>query len=466
MKKENKYNLSIFVFRRDLRLDDNTGLLSALSNSEEVMPVFFFDPRQTNPKSNRYFSKNAFFFMINSLEELNKDISSKGGKLFFFYGKPEKILKQLIKEYNIEAVFFNRDYTPFSKMRDLAISKLCNKMKIDVNIFGDALLHEPEIILKTNGTPYTVFTHYMNAAKKIPVPTPVINFYTNYMKSSNLNIKEKCKLPVNNIKKYEKINNAVLKGGRSGGLKIISNIERFEDYKKLRDFPALDATTHLSAHLKFGTVSIREVYHAISSKFGPDHSLIRSLYWRDFFTYIAYHFPIVFQSAFNKKYRSVKWSNNIKFFNAWKRGKTGFPFIDAGMRELLQTGFIHNRVRMAVASFLTKDLRIDWRLGEKHFAKNLIDYDPCVNNGNWQWVASVGCDAQPYFRVFNPWLQQKKFDPKCIYIKKWVKELVNLNAEEIHSLYKITPPRGYPKPIVDHKKEILITKMLFNQQIK
>nr|WP_280954397.1 deoxyribodipyrimidine photo-lyase [Methanohalophilus levihalophilus] len=249
--------------------------------------------------------------------------------------------------------------------------------------------------------------------------------------------------------------NLYSKGGRENGLEILDNPKRFENYQDERDYPALDATTGLSAHNKFGTVSIREVYHCLADEFGKNHPLITQLYWRDFFTHLAYNNPHVFGHSFRKKYDSLKWIDDKDSFRKWCEGKTGFPIVDAGMRQLNTTGYMHNRVRMIAASFLVKDLHIDWRWGERYFAQHLVDYDPCVNNGNWQWAASTGADSQPYFRIFNPWLQQTKFDKDCEYIKTWVPELADVDPKRIHRLGHDEKHRipDYPAPIVDHSRE-------------
>ncbi len=451
MLKNKKYSISLFIFRRDLRLDDNTGLIKALKFSEQVIPCFIFDPAQVD-KKNSYRSLNCIQFMFESLEDLNKQLITYGSKLYGFYGKPEVIVKNLINKYSIEAVFVNKDYTPFSIKRDKVIENICLKNSVNFNSFSGILLVEPGKILNKNGEPYSIFSYFFKIASKNQINLPVENSYNNYFKKTlhnSISLEEVYKkiLPKPNTYIW-------VKGGRGQSLKILKSISNFKNYDKTKDYPDL-STTNLAAYLKFGTSSIREVYHAIYTNLGPYHTLIRQLFWRDFFTHIAYGSPFVFGHAFKFKYDSLKWSYNKEHFKAWQEGKTGFPIIDAGMRQLNQTGFIHNRVRMLVASFLVKDLHIDWRKGEKYFAQKLVDYDPSVNNGNWQWCASTGTDSQPYFRIFNPWLQQKKFDPKCEYIKKYVPELKSLEPRQIHNLYKINT-QNYPRPLVDHLKEAKI----------
>ncbi|MCX7847016.1 MAG: FAD-binding domain-containing protein, partial [bacterium] len=255
-----------------------------------------------------------------------------------------------------------------------------------------------------------------------------------------------------------------VRGGRREALRILGDLGGFKEYAKTRDFPARP-TTGLSAHIKFGTVSLREVYAAACAALGRGHVLIRELYWHDFFTQIGWHFPHVFGHAFQRRYEKLGWREDEGMFQAWCEGRTGFPIVDAGMRELNTTGFMHNRVRMIVASFLVKDLWIDWRWGERYFAQRLVDYDPCVNNGNWQWAASTGCDAQPYFRVFNPWLQQRKFDGGGEYIRRWVPELAGLTLREIHTpgCAEVRARRGYPMPICDHGEASRLAKARFER---
>lgn len=441
------YTKSIFIFHRDLRLHDNTALREALKTSEVVIPCFIFDEAQISEK-NKFRSLNALQFMIESLIDLRTQLQEKNGELYLFYGKTSEIVENIIEKENIDAIFSNKDYTPFAQKRDADLNKICKKNGLPFFSMPDALLHEPEEILKKDSKPYIIFTPFFKAASQLSVKEPSKNTYTNYFtgKINNSNASLLKKL-------MPKINSSLfVHGGRLEAEKIMSHIKKYSHYDREKDFPALCATTKLSAHNKFGTYSIREIFYALKKILGPHHSLLRQLYWRDFFTHIAYHFPHVFGHAFHEKFDSLEWENNNKKFEAWCTGTTGFPIVDAGMRELNTTGFMHNRVRMVVASFLVKDLHIDWRWGERYFASQLIDYDPAVNNGNWQWSASTGCDAQPYFRIFNPWLQQKKFDPECDYIKTWVPELKNIHAKKIHTWDKVctTEKATYPRPIVDH----------------
>lgn len=440
------YPLSLYIFRRDLRLADNTALIEALKHSQSVIPCFIFDKRQI--ENNPYKSENCLQFMAHSLQELNDELESKHSRLYQFYGVAEEIVAQLIEQNNINAVFINRDYTPFSRMRDKKIEGVCKESNVEFHCYADALLHEPEEISKADFKPYTIFTYFFKKSLEKHVRATEKNLYENYYQK---NITLENKTILTNLLKINN-QNIALKGGRSEALTLLKRIKYLENYQDIRNIPAKNGTTHLSAHNKFGTLSIREVYHAIVKEFGKNHTLINELYWRDFFTHIAFHFPYIFNGAFHEKYNGIKWSQNEKHFSAWCNGQTGFPIVDAGMRELNATGYMHNRVRMIVGSFLTKDLHIDWRLGEKYFAQKLIDYDPAVNNGNWQWVASTGCDAQPYFRIFNPWLQQQKFDAECLYIKQWIPELKDATTKQIHHLNhaKTEIMTYYQRPIIDH----------------
>ncbi len=445
-----KYKRSLFIFRRDLRVDDNTTLNKALEFSDEVIPCFIFDPRLADEKR-KYFNYNSFQFLLESLEDLKVQLELIGGRLFIFSALPENVIVELKQNNGIDAVFFNKDYTPFSRKRDYLINVACADAGIDAISFHDALLHEPGTVLTNEGKPYRVFSQFFRKASKIEVPLPVTQeggrFY-----SHNLGQKE---IKLSDFSSLSKNQFLFTKGGRSYALSVLQELRDYRNYDDERNFPSIQGTTGLSAHNKLGTVSIREFYHYVRDELDVGHTLINELHWRDFFTHIAIDFPYVFQKAFKQKFDALSWSDNKELFDAWCKGQTGFPIVDAGMRELNTTGYMHNRVRMIVASFLVKDLHIDWRWGERYFASKLVDYDPSVNNGNWQWAASTGADSQPYFRIFNPWTQQKRFDPECLYIKKWIPELADVPLKTIHSLNTGQQLLGvdYPQPVVDHSKE-------------
>lgn len=446
-----KYSVSLFIFRRDLRIPDNSALIAACEQSQSVIPCFIVDPRQVS-KKNKYRSLPAIQFMGESLQDLAEQFKKKGARLYLFKGVAHTVIQNIIKQLPIDAVFCNRDYTPFSIKRDEAIRAVCARADVDFIQHNDLLLTQPEEIKTKSGTPYLKFTPFFKTAKKQAIAKPYRSRHKNFYTKKIVKMLATGKQIESLISPKNK--NRAVQGGRSEALKTLKKMKKFKNYAKERDFPALDATTRLSAHNKFGTISIREFYHAIAKQLGTQHLLIEQLYWRDFFTQVAYHSPFVFGQSFQQAFDRIKWSKSKKLLTAWCTGKTGFPIVDAGMRQLNETGFMHNRVRMIVASFLTKDLHIDWRTGEKYFAQHLVDYDPAVNNGNWQWCASTGCDAQPYFRIFNPWLQQKKFDPACEYIKQFVQELEKLSAAEIHARQSSDKEiNGYPKPLIDHAKE-------------
>lgn len=454
------YRRSLHLFRRDLRLQDNTALIHALRMSDEVIPCFIFDKRQL--ETNDYKSNACLQFMAASLAELNDKLQQLHSRIYFFDGIAEHVIDELLTHHQIDAVFINRDYTPFSRTRDANIAAACKKHGTAFHVYADALLHEPEECLKANGEPYTVFTHFFKRAAMLEVSAPIVNRLTNYYQQPLAGSNDATLASLQKIHQPD----LLVKGGRREGMRLVKNIAALKNYQESRNFPAKNGTSHLSAHHKFGTISIRETYAFIVNLFGKHHTLVNELYWRDFFTHIAFHFPRVFNHAFREQYQNIQWQTDEKHFRQWCEGMTGFPIVDAGMRELNTTGYMHNRVRMITASFLTKDLHIDWRLGEKYFAQHLVDYDPAVNNGNWQWAASTGCDAQPYFRIFNPWLQQKKFDPECLYIKRWIPELNRLSSSEIHALATHNPSRpvNYPRAIVDHATESKYSKSLFKMR--
>lgn len=451
-----RYSRSIFIFRRDLRLIDNTALNAALSSSQEVFACFIFDPKQI--EDHPYRSSNALAFMLESLNDLQSEIEKHSGKLYLLHGQAPLVLEALIRELEPQAVFVNKDYSPFSRARDHEFKQICDKHQLAFMQLHDALLLDPEKFSKPDGKPYTVFTPFFKRGSQLEVSKPQPLARGKFLDAP-------IHLKIVKTKEFVPPDCAAKRvdfGGRARCREILENLQSKANYENERNFPAMAGTTRLSAHNKFGCCSIRETYHSVAGSLGKNHGLIRELYWRDFFTHIAWHFPYVFQGAFHRQYDSLEWSNNEQHFTAWCSGQTGFPFVDAGMRELLATGNMHNRLRMVVASFLVKDLHISWRRGERFFARHLVDYDPAVNNGNWQWAASTGCDAQPYFRIFNPWLQQAKFDSNCFYIKRWVPELTALEAKKIHKLYELaSPPLNYPSPIVEHSEAKMTAQEMF-----
>jgi len=455
---QKKYDTSLFIFRRDLRLNDNTALLKALKESTTVIPIFIFDPRQVGPQ-NTYRSSNCIQFMCESLEDLAHQIKKKKGTISLFKEKAETVVAKIIKQKQVNALFLNTDYTPFSLERDAAIKKQCIKAHVDFISCNDALLNAPENIATKNNTPYEVFTPFFKKCRSIPVRSPKKctqnNFFSGVISGSDHTL-------ITTMNKHK--NESLWQhGGSTRAKKILTQLPPLKRYATTRNLPDM-LTSNLSAHNKFGTVSIRSVYAAIARALGKSSELIKQLYWRDFYYHVAYHSPFVFGSSYKKKYNTIQWSKSKQAFKKWCTGTTGFPIVDAGMRQLNKTGYMHNRCRMIVASFLVKDLHLNWLWGEKYFAQNLVDFDPCVNNGNWQWAASTGCDAQPYFRIFNPWIQQKKFDPDCTYIKKWIPELQEVPSRIIHGWYKEKAPplAHYPRPMINHalasKKAITLFK--------
>lgn len=433
---------SLFIFRRDFRIKDNIGLKECYKKSSIVYPIFIFTPEQI--KKNDYKSDNAVQFMIESLKDLDKELNNK---LNLFYGNYLDIIKQLKKDLNINSVFTNTDYSPYAIKRDEEIEKLCEKEKLTFIKKDDILLFKPGTLKQ-----YKVFTPYYNYVlnKKISKPKGKIKL-EKIKKINSINNQ----ITFEETKKYYKYNDKInVKGGRKEGMKIYKNIKKFEEYKITRDIMT-KKTTELSGYLKFGCLSIREVSNKIIKKLGLKHPLYRQIIWREFHYQLEYYNKERFGKNMIEKWDKIKWSNNKKNLELWKRGETGYPIVDASMRQMNETGYMHNRGRMIVASFLSKTLGIDWREGEKYFAQKLLDYDVYVNNSNWQNVVSTSFGASPYFRIFNPWTQSKKFDKDCNYIKKWIYELKNVSNKDIHNWdisYKKYPFSKYPKPIINYKE--------------
>ncbi len=413
--------INIFWFRRDLRLEDNVGLQSCLQSEYPTLCLFIFDK---NILSNLNETDQRVSFIFDCLKNLKKELQQYKSDLLVIFDSPEKVWEELIKSLNIKQVYSNEDYEPYAMDRDLKIKNLLAKNNIDFLSFKDQCIFAKDDILKKDGTPYTVYTPYKNKwLEKVTDKDFKLKEVKKYLKNLlPLKIKEDISLEDMGFK-YTNY---------SFHLDDLDN-EFIHNYHEERDFPAKDSTSKLGMHLRFGTISIRK-YAKFASEF--NQTWLSELIWREFFKQILFHFPYVVVKPFKKKYEKIKWRKNKKDFELWCKGETGYPLVDAGMRELNTTGFMHNRVRMVTGSFLIKHLLIDWRWGEKYFAEKLLDFDLSANNGNWQWVAGTGCDAAPYFRIFNPKTQLEKFDKNLEYVKKWVPEYGTSN---------------YPKEMVDHK---------------
>ncbi len=418
-----KDELTIFWFRRDLRLEDNAGLFHALKSSDKVLPIFIFDTNILDKLEDS--SDKRVNFIYDTLEQLNQRLQSMGSCLKIYIGNPIQIWNEILGNFRVKEVFTNHDYEMYAMSRDSEVKKLLHSNNISFHTFKDQVIFEKEEILSGTGTPYTVFTPYSKKWKATLLPQSYQPYPTNELWNHFLKI---------NTNDFPSIEQIGFKSSPSGVSPITIDDTIIKNYAKQRDFPSLRGTTRLSVHLRFGTISIRAL---VKKALELDETWLNELIWREFYMSIIYNFPHVSKGqAFKKEYDCIKWRNNEKEFEAWCLGKTGYPIVDAGMRELNETGFMHNRVRMITASFLIKHLLIDWRWGEAYFAKKLLDFDFAANNGGWQWAASSGCDAVPYFRIFNPTSQTLKFDPDLKYIKKWVPELNSF---------------AYPKPIVEHQ---------------
>lgn len=412
----------IFWHRRDIRFHDNAGLYKALRYSKRVKPIFILDK---NILDNLPVNDQRVLFIHRELHELQKFYQSLGSDLQVYYGAPEEILAQIIEIEKIEKVFTNRDYEPYALERDAGIFTLFKNKNIEFIGAKDHVIFEKEEVLKNDGRPYTVFSPYARKWKE-KLNDFYLKSYPNHLYCSSL-----LKYHASAIPDLEGIGflSEQTQDFPSKDLRSLS----ITHYKETRDIPAILGTTRLSVHLRFGTISIRQLAAIAAQK---NETYLNELIWRDFYQMILYYFPKSVKYAFKPQYDRIVWENNEAHFQAWCLGETGYPIVDAGMRELNATGFMHNRVRMITASFLTKHLLIDWRWGEAYFAEKLQDFELASNVGGWQWAASSGCDAAPYFRVFNPQLQMEKFDKDLKYIKKWVPEYGSAT---------------YPAPIVEHK---------------
>jgi len=418
-----KKKVNIFWFRRDLRLDDNVGFYEALKSDHPVLPIFIFDTEilEKLPEDDA-----RVLFIYETLQKMRTTLQNEhNSSIALFHGKPIDIYKDLVNDYTINSVFTNHDYEPYAKTRDEAISTFLSKHNINFKTFKDQVIFEKNEVTKSDGKPYLVYTPYMKRWKETFKTHNLEILYTNsYLE----NLVEHSRLPNLSLSEigFKKSNQEITPYNVTPSL--------IQEYEDTRNFPAKDSTSRLGPHLRFGTVSIRKIVKkAIAEK---NEIFWQELIWREFFTQILWHFPHTKTSSFKSKYDRIEWRNDETEFKTWCEGKTGYPLVDAGMRQLNQTGFMHNRIRMLVGSFLCKHLLIDWKWGEAYFAEKLHDYEMASNIGNWQWVAGSGVDAAPYFRIFNPTTQIKKFDKDLNYIKKWVPDFQELT---------------YPKPMVDHK---------------
>jgi deoxyribodipyrimidine photo-lyase len=447
----------LFIFRRDFRTVDNIGLYQLNTVCKNIYAVFIFTPEQIT-NTNSFKSDNAVQFMIESLEDLSLQIGKQGGKLHTFYGKNEKIILDCIRAFQIDVVCFNVDYTPYAIQRDENIEKLCERMKVKLMCCHDYYLHQPGTILTSAGKPYQKFTPYYESALKQKI-TPVSAQRKVHFVSSRDHIANTISLR-EAMDRFTVINpNILVRGGREPAINKLKTALKMQKHYSTNHNVVSKPTSELSAYIKFGCLSIREVYTA----FKTNHDFVRQLIWRDFYANLLYSFPYVLGNAMKPNYRKIKWHFKSSWFKAWCNGKTGFPIVDAGMRQLNETGYLHNRARLIVASFLVKTLLISWEHGEKYFAKMLTDYDPASNNGNWQWIASTGADSQPYFRIFNPTEQGKTVDPDCEYIKKWVPELKELEASAIHNWeVEWKDHKTYMKPICDYKVQKEIAMKMYS----
>ncbi len=417
-----KKSINLFWFRRDLRLHDNAGFYRALKSDKPVLPVFIFDTVILDKLDDKDDARVTFIYRC--LADMNKQLKKSGSAILIKNTSPENAWKEILEEYKVDTVFTNQDYEPYAKERDAAITQILADKGSRFCAYKDQVIFDREEILKADGKPYTVFTPY-----KRKWLDKLNDFYLkSYPTEKYFENLLKIKLQFPTLKSI---------GFTESSLPIPGQEYKsvIADYAKTRDFPALDGTSRISHHLRFGTVSIREL--ATEANQSAEKTWLNELIWRDFYAMILWHFPHTTDQAYRPDFDKIEWRNNEQEFEAWCKGETGYPLIDAGMRQLNTIGWMHNRLRMVTASFLSKDLLIDWRWGEHYFSRKLLDYDMASNVGGWQWAAGTGTDAAPFFRIFSPEAQTKRFDAKMEYIKKWVPEVDSST---------------YPKPIVEHKE--------------
>jgi len=456
----------LFLFHRDLRITDNIGLIKADTECSKLYTCFLFTPEQVGDQ-NKYRSSNAIQFMIESLAELSQTIMGRGGKLIVLYGKQSDVLPEVLENLNVDKLFYNRDYSPYALRRDKQKRAICKKLGKECVEYDDYYLYKPGSVLTGSNTAYKKYTPFYNAVVDMEVERPSRYRMMNLTYTTK-SLQHTISLDDANTRFTENNPDILVHGGRKMALnKLFRAIKEQHSYEECRDF-FIERTTHLSAYIKFGCVSIREVYHMFKKTFGDRNGINRELIWREFFAHVLYAYPEVVGESYQIKFQTIDWHNNRAMFDKWKNGTTGFPIVDACMRQLNMVGYMHNRGRMTVASFLIKTLLIDWRWGEKYFAQCLTDYDIASNNGNWQGISGTGVDMKPYFRDMNPWIQSAKYDKNAEYIKKWIPELKDVMPKDIHKWYDKTVRANYEKgtyiePIVDYtQRKKLMLKMYEN----
>lgn len=444
-------------FRRDLRLTDNTALNAAVAAHDHVVPIYVVS---TWTKEHRWTGAPRQEFLCGCLESLSANLEAKGGRLIVRSGNADKVLPTLAREIGADAIYFNRDPDPFGREMERRLTTTAEKLGLTVHAHKDIAIHERNEVMTGGGTPFRVFTPYSKAWLKLEKPQPHRSI------ASISTPPQIASAPLPTLATWGLAADAkIIEPGEAAARKRLSRFldGRILDYAAHRDLPDDEATSRLSQDLRYGTLSIREIYAkcgaaAEKGTVAQRRSVqvfINELIWREFYMQVLWHWPEVLDDEFQEDYRDLKWARNGNAFDRWRAGQTGFPIVDAGMRQLAATGFIHNRVRMIVAMFLTKDLHLDWREGERWFMHRLVDGEIASNNGGWQWSASTGTDAAPYFRIQNPWAQTARFDPEGAYIKRWVPELQDVPAKKLceSPAPGLTLARGYPLPMVDHSRE-------------
>ena len=451
---------SLCWLRRDLRLTDHRALTEACKNSEKVTLVFVFDITILSKLKDR--NDRRVNFIYNSVCEIDQKLRKKGSALVILYGDAREIIPSFAKQISANAVFFNHDYEPLAKERDKAIAQSLKSLKIAYHHFKDQVIFESLEVVNKSGEPFRRFTPYKNAWLKKLTKKDYFNFRPNLKRlTPKKHLKRFLKIWTLNDLSFQKTELWLECGETAAERRLYSFLKKINDYCDARDFPSIEGTSGLSVHLRFGTISIRKLVRlAIKRNYEGSNAWLSELIWRDFYQMILDRHPKVTTSTFQPQYNSIKWSGTDKFFRAWCFGVTGYPLIDAAMRHFNQTGWMHNRLRMIVASFLVKDLLVDWRKGEAYFSRFLLDFDLASNNGGWQWSASTGCDAQPLFRIFNPVTQSKRFDPEGRFIRSVIPELARFSNKDIHFPFSTSPEiqekafcevgKDYPKPIVEH----------------